>query len=758
MRQATRIGLSTAAAAMIGIAFAALPWGAALEEAVGLDWLFRLRGPVPAPSDVAVVAFDRSTARELELSPDSRDWSRVWHARIIDQLTARGASVIALDIAFDTPREEDEDAALTAAVAQSGRVVLFERLAAERRAITDPTGKLKGFVWSEQLVPPIDRLLKGAIGCAPFPLPKVGPTVRRFWAFKPGPDVATLPAVALQVHALDLLGSWRNLLRAAGAGGVDELPRSRQEITNAAALRRMMRHLRATFQSDPGLADRVVQHLNDASIPALTALAGEQRRRLTALARLYQGGDDRYVNFYGPPGTIATVPYHTLLQGQQVRPEMPRGGPPRPDLAGKVVFVGSSDLHDPGQPDRFSTVFSRADGVDLSGVEIAATAYANLSSTSSIRQAGPLTAGGVLLGFGAVVGFAAAALGAPFAVPAVVALTASFVAAVYLAFAGAHLWLPLTTPLFVQVPVALVVGLLGQYVVARRERQRARRMASYFIPEQVVREVTEKGLHPLSIGREVYATCLATDVESFTAVTEALRPQELAHLMNEYFETLAAALQKNGADICEFYADSIMAAWTSHGPDPDLYRHACLAALDARAAINQFNARNGAKALPTRIGLHAGRVLMGPAGGGGRFVYGVRGDAANVAARIEQLNKHLQTRILASWDVCGGETDLILRPVGNFKLMGKSSALSLAEIVGRAGEVDPGKQRLLQRFDDALAVFRRQRWTEAALLFKAILDDDPHDGPSRFYLSRCRLYEMTAPAQEDAAVISMLTK
>ena len=49
-----------------------------------------------------------------------------------------------------------------------------------------------------------------------------------------------------------------------------------------------------------------------------------------------------------------------------------------PDLQGRVVFVGYSDLFEPDQPDRFYTVFTGSDGIDLSGVEIMATAFANL--------------------------------------------------------------------------------------------------------------------------------------------------------------------------------------------------------------------------------------------------------------------------------------------------------------------------------------------------------------------------------------------
>ena len=69
---------------------------------------------------------------------------------------------------------------------------------------------------------------------------------------------------------------------------------------------------------------------------------------LPALEALYAGDAHRFLNFYGPPGTIPTVPYQAVLKGAD-----PNLSPEALDFTGKVVFVGYSDLFDPGQPDRF---------------------------------------------------------------------------------------------------------------------------------------------------------------------------------------------------------------------------------------------------------------------------------------------------------------------------------------------------------------------------------------------------------------------
>ena len=116
------------------------------------------------------------------------------------------------------------------------------------------------------------------------------------------------------------------------------------------------------------------------------------------------------------------------------------------DLKGKVVFVGLSDLYDPGQPDRFYTVFTNDDGVDLSGVEIAATAFANMLTDRSLRQVGPLATATILLLIGLVLGAGIYLLSASIAVPLALLLSGVYVGAVQYAFNAADLWLPLAIP------------------------------------------------------------------------------------------------------------------------------------------------------------------------------------------------------------------------------------------------------------------------------------------------------------------------
>jgi adenylate cyclase len=85
----------------------------------------------PSPSPVVVVGIDEPSLAEMALR---WPWPRQVHARLIDELTAAGATVIAFDVVFSEPSDPQADAALADAVRNSGHVVLAGALDVEESA------------------------------------------------------------------------------------------------------------------------------------------------------------------------------------------------------------------------------------------------------------------------------------------------------------------------------------------------------------------------------------------------------------------------------------------------------------------------------------------------------------------------------------------------------------------------------------------------------------------------------------------------
>jgi len=462
MRRSLKGLLLGIAVGLMGAILGLTPIGQEFEKNVGLDWLFLVRGPVEPPPEVAVVAINERDIAGLGLPKLPRDWSRSVHGQLIERLVEHGAAVIVFDMDFQRPKEKEHDTAFARAVAESDRVVLFERLNGRRQPVYDTSGQQTGTIWQEELVPPIPELADAAKALAPFPVPKVQVNVYQFWAFKPSAGyVATMPAAALQVFALPVQQRWMELLQQAGAQGIADLPQTPGETGRSAGVRRLVQGLHDAFAADPGLGTRVTALLDADSGAA--ALTDSESRLVRALSGLYAGGNSRYLNFYGPPGSIPNVPFNTVLQADSAQV---------PDFTGKVVFVGFSDLYDPGQPDRFYTVFTNEDGVDLSGVEIAATGFANLLTDSSIVPAGALATAVILSLAGLVLGCGAYLLSASRAIPLVLLMSGGYVAGAQYAFNSGGVWLPLAIPVLLQLPAALFGGLLAQYLTEATARRK----------------------------------------------------------------------------------------------------------------------------------------------------------------------------------------------------------------------------------------------------------------------------------------------
>ena len=143
---------------IVGLGVSLLPLGVDLEENVGLDLLFNLRGTSQLPSDVIVVSIDQKSAEHLNISKDLRKWPRSLHTRLTENLVKESATVISFDLIFDEINSAREDRLLAEAISKARNVVLCESLKTEKVPLIMERGSHGRNLNIERLVPPIPPL------------------------------------------------------------------------------------------------------------------------------------------------------------------------------------------------------------------------------------------------------------------------------------------------------------------------------------------------------------------------------------------------------------------------------------------------------------------------------------------------------------------------------------------------------------------------------------------------------------------------
>jgi adenylate cyclase len=311
--------------------------------------------------------------------------------------------------------------------------------------------------------------------------------------------------------------------------------------------------------------------------------------------------------------------------------------------------------------------------------------------------------------------------------------------------------LPVSTPLL-QMALAFVSILFVRYWTEERAKRRIRSMFSTMVSMEVLRYMEE---HPESFalkGNRALATVMFSDINHFTTIAEKIDPDALSELLNRYFSTMTEVIMDAGGYVDKFEGDAIMAEWGVPYPDPEHAVSACRAVLVQKEALDslvpELKNRFGEE-FSVRFGLCSGELSAGNMGSQKKFQYTVMGNVVNQAARLEPLNKLYGTQIIV-----GPETRRLvgsafeLRHLDRVVVAGMSEPLDVFELLAEKNGVAHARLNAMRQYEEALGLYRKQRWDEAENLFKLVndvLDDDP---PSQVMLGRIRQLRDNPPGTD----------
>jgi adenylate cyclase len=202
--------------------------------------------------------------------------------------------------------------------------------------------------------------------------------------------------------------------------------------------------------------------------------------------------------------------------------------------------------------------------------------------------------------------------------------------------------------------VGIVAGLVALRLRAKFaravEEATARERVTNLFGQHVSPSVVERLLdRSADAGGELRQICVMfLDIRDFTQFAQARRPDQVVELLNTTFAFMIEAIDRHHGIINKFLGDGFLALFGAPLDDPDAARNAVAAAREILCEIDRRGQDGGDWRLRVGIGLASGQAVTGNVGSPRRKEFTVIGEVVNLAARLEQLNKELGSRLLVS--------------------------------------------------------------------------------------------------------------
>jgi adenylate cyclase len=304
----------------------------------------------------------------------------------------------------------------------------------------------------------------------------------------------------------------------------------------------------------------------------------------------------------------------------------------------------------------------------------------------------------------------------------------------------------------VSYPMIWALATLTNYLRQRARAQNTKDMFSRFVAADVVQYMLENPELVKPGGQKVELTIFFSDVAGFTSISEALTPEELVVLLNEYLGAMTDLLFEYGGTLDKFIGDAVMAFWNYPREQGDHAERACLCALAMQRKINELQigwAERGLPRVSARAGLNTAGVVVGYMGSNkAQMNFTCMGDGVNLASRLEGANKEYGTAMMISDATYQKAKNVVTARFLDFlAVKGKKEPVKVFELVCEKGNEPPDWDELHQMYDNAIQLHLDRKWDEAIANFEKILARWPEDGPSQTYLHRCHEYIQNPPPE-----------
>ncbi|MDR2739947.1 MAG: adenylate/guanylate cyclase domain-containing protein [Treponema sp.] len=697
------------------------------------DFRVRLFAESAVPSeDIILILLDQAS---IDWAQAERGWSWPWprraYAEFVDYMNLAGAGSVTFDVIFSEPSVygPEDDAEFIRASADFGRVV-------QTVFFSSQTGNT--FSWPQNTNAPL--------------LEPEG--------FDPLPDAYRL--------AGDLPGEQ--------IGAQFPIPGLRE---TAGA----MGNITGIHDSDNTLRRGSLFYIFDGkAVPGLSAASilvrGGDRRivydrqkqviRWEAYTIPVDGEGKSLLNFRGNLGRYIPYSAGEILQSAEA---FKQGKPPLlppEDFSGKYVFFG---FYAPGLFDIFNTPISSV----YPGVGMHITMLDNILKQDFIRES-PLWTDILFIALPLIliILLTLFANRIPLAVGSALVVFILILGLNGGAYYALNLKMPLVAPL-AGILAAFLASMIYNYATEGSQKRFIKSAFSQYLSPMVIEQIIADPSQLKLGGEKREMTAIFTDVRSFSTISEALGdPAKLVELLNFYLTRMSNIILENHGTIDKYEGDAIIAFFGAPVHMPDHAALACRSAVLMKRAEAEINKEalaqslitrkvmeamvhkkilkdvNDLNPLYTRLGINTGEMVVGNMGTPNKMDYTIMGNAVNLAARLEGVNKQYNTGgiLISEYTQAKIGDEFLTRGLSRVRVVGVDTPLRLYEVLELREGAPQAMLDMLNNWNRAFSVYENQGFPEALNLFNAIYQENQQDRVAKLYLDRCKKYTTEPPAPE----------
>ncbi len=299
------------------------------------------------------------------------------------------------------------------------------------------------------------------------------------------------------------------------------------------------------------------------------------------------------------------------------------------------------------------------------------------------------------------------------------------------------------------------------FAETKRKRFIQRAFSHYLSPFVIEQLIVDPGRLTLG-GEKKELTVMFTDLAGFSMVSERFPPEDVVGILNEYFTSMTDIILAHNGTVDKFEGDAVMAFFGAPVQTPDHALQAVRAAYEMQLKLKGLWAKwkeEDKPAMPMRIGINTGPMVVGNMGSVNKMNYTVMGDSVNVAARLETAGKLYGSDILIGDETKkAAEGEFAVRELDLARVPGRETPVKIYEIFGKRDEMDEAGLKVLGLFKEGRELFVKRDFEGAKRVFEQIIEIDPDDRPSRLYIERCEKFTASPPGDSWEGISELIIK